>query len=158
VRRDELTGAVSIRRPRRGEGERLREIAVASKAYWGYDLERVRAWAAGGDYSDETLQAREVYVAEAEGRAVAWAALLSKSDDEWWLDDLWVEPDSIGRGVGTALFRHAAARAKELGASRLLWEAEPNAVGFYERLGARPTGHEALGSWGRPIPVLRLDL
>jgi hypothetical protein len=28
------------------EGERLREIAIAAKSYWGYDLERVVQWAA----------------------------------------------------------------------------------------------------------------
>jgi GNAT superfamily N-acetyltransferase len=147
-----------IRRARPGEGERLREIAIAAKAYWGYELERVVEWANGGDYSDEGLRTRDVYVAELEGRAVAWAALVRKSDVDSWLDDLWVEPDAIGRGVGTALFRHVTERAKELGATRLVWEAEPNAVGFYEKLGARPTGYENLGSWGGKIPVLELDL
>jgi GNAT superfamily N-acetyltransferase len=150
--------AVLIRRARPGEGARLRDIAIAAKAYWGYDLDRVVEWANGGDYSDEALRTREVYVAELEGGAVAWAALICKTKDDSWLDDLWVEPAAIGRGVGTALFRYVAERAKELGATRLVWEAEPNAVGFYEKLGARPTGYENLSSWGRRIPVLELDL
>jgi GNAT superfamily N-acetyltransferase len=149
---------VLIRRAQPGEGARLREIAIAAKAYWGYDLDRVVEWASGGDHSDEALRMREVYVAELEGRVVAWAALVRKSDEDSWLEDLWVEPDAIGRGVGTALFRHVAERAKGLGATRLVWEAEPNAVGFYEKVGARPTGYENLGGWGRRIPVLELDL
>jgi GNAT superfamily N-acetyltransferase len=147
-----------IRRAQPGEGERLREIAIAAKAHWGYDRDRVVEWANGGDYSDEALRTRDVYVAEVEGRAVAWAALVRKSETDSWLDDLWVEPEAIGRGVGTALFRQAAERAKERGAKRLVWEAEPNAVGFYEKLGARATGCENVSSWGRTIPVLELDL
>ena len=35
------------------------------------------------------------------------------------------------------MFRFAADRGRQLGASRMEWEAEPNAVGFYERMGGR---------------------
>jgi hypothetical protein len=37
------------------EGERLREIAIAAKGSWGYDLDRVRDWAAMGDFSPAGL-------------------------------------------------------------------------------------------------------
>ena len=141
-----------------GEGERLRELAIAAKAYWGYDVAWVRRWAYDGDFSPEALTGKDVWVAEAEGRAIGWAALI-KADEPGVvvLDDLWVEPAWIGKGVGSLLFRRAAERGIELGARRLEWEAEPNAVGFYERLG----GHRLRDSktvWDRTIPVMRLDL
>ena len=34
-----------IRPAHPNEGERLREITAAAKGFWGYDGERVRAWA-----------------------------------------------------------------------------------------------------------------
>jgi hypothetical protein len=37
------------------------------------------------------------------------------------------------------------------------WEADPNAVPFYERMGGRRVG-ETTGDWGRPLPVMRLEL
>ena len=37
---------------------------MVSKAHWGYDLERVREWADRGDFSAETLQRLEVFVAD----------------------------------------------------------------------------------------------
>ncbi len=149
--------AVRIRLPRLHEGERLREIAVAAKGHWGYDLGRVRSWAAAADLSVEEFREKEVYVAEAEGRAVAWAALIPRGE-LIWLDDLWVEPDSIGKGIGSILFRHCVERATLLGGKAMEWEAEPNAVGFYEKLGGRFLRESKPSAWGRALPVMGVDL
>jgi N-acetylglutamate synthase-like GNAT family acetyltransferase len=140
-----------VRRAAAADEDRLREIAEESKGHWGYEPERVRAWAASLDL------AREIWLAERDGRIVAWAAVRPPEDGSCELDDLWVEPASIGSAVGKALFEHATARARELGARSLRWEADPNAVGFYERMGAATVG-SATSSWGREIPVMAVEL
>lgn len=149
--------SLRIRPVRPREGERLREIAVAAKSYWGYDLDRVREWAAMGDFSLEGLRRKDVHVAEVAGRAVGWVAVIPRGE-VCWLDDLWVEPDWIGTGVGSSLFRHAAERARQLGASRMEWEAEPNAVGFYEKMGGHHLRDGEPSAWGRVVPVMGIEL
>ena len=146
-----------IRRPRPDEAERLREIAQTAKGYWGYDADRVRQWASGLDLSAAALRNKEVYVAEVEGRAVGWAALISRGT-VCWLDDLWVEPECIRKGIGTRLFQHAADRARQLGASRMEWEAERHALGFYEKMGGQHVRDSEPGVWGRVSPVFGVDL
>lgn len=153
----ELKSSVRIRAARPTEGERLRQIAIASKAHWGYDLDWVRRWAARGDFSAEALRANEVQVADVEGRPIAWAALIARGEVVW-LDDLWVEPEWIGHGVGSLLFRWAVERGRALGGARLEWQAEPNSVGFYEKLGGRSLRDGEPTSWGRVLPVMGLDL
>jgi molybdopterin-guanine dinucleotide biosynthesis protein A len=148
---------VEIRPVNPAEGERLREIAIAAKSHWGYDIERVREWAANGDFSAAGLRAKEVYVAEVGGSAVAWAALIPRGG-LLWLDDLWVDAEWIGLGIGSMLFRHALDRGRELGAWRLEWEAEPNAVGFYERLGGRYLRDGEPSEWGRVNPVMGIEV
>ena len=58
-----------------------------------------------------------------------------------YLEDLFVSPEWRGRGVGRALLVHLARVAVSRGCGRLEWAVldwnEP-AIGFYERLGARP--------------------
>lgn len=135
----------------------MREIARAAKAHWGYDEEWVRGWAARGDFSPEALTAKPVLVAEAGGRAVGFAALIP-AGELCVLDDLWIEPEWIGRGVGTQLFRACADRARDLGAERLEWEADPHAVGFYERMGGRYLRDSPPTELNRVIPVMGLDL
>jgi GNAT superfamily N-acetyltransferase len=148
---------VRIRAPEKNEGERLREIAIAAKGHWGYDPERVAQWAAAGDFSPHGLRQKEIYVAEVSGQAIAWAALIPRADVVW-LDDLWVEPEWIGAGVGSWLFRHAVERARRLGGKRIEWEAEPNAVGFYERMGGRYLRDSEPSEWGRVLAVMGVDL
>jgi GNAT superfamily N-acetyltransferase len=148
---------VAIRPARPDEGERLREIAIAAKAHWGYDRDWVRSWAAHGDFSPEALTTHPFLVAEAAGRTVAFAKLIPRGRIAW-LDDLWVEPEWIGRGVGTKLFQAAAARARELGARRMEWEAELNAVGFYEKVGGTYVRDSELTELGRILPVMGLEL
>jgi GNAT superfamily N-acetyltransferase len=146
-----------IRPPRPDEGERLREIAIAAKAHWGYPLEQVRSWADQGDFSAAGLEAKEFLVAEEDGRAVAFASLVGRGA-VCVLDDLWVEPAAMGKRVGSALFGAAKERARTLGARTLEWEAEPHAVGFYERMGGRYLRDSSPSEWGRVLPVMGLEL
>jgi GNAT superfamily N-acetyltransferase len=149
--------AIQIRHgdPARDAG-RIRELTEASKAHWGYEREMVREWADGLDLTPGSPRWPELYVADAEGEVVGWVGLLP-AGALCVLDDLWVDPAWIGRGVGARLFRFAMARARELGAQRMEWGSDPNAVGFYERMGAHQLG-EQMGAWGRPTPKMGIEL
>jgi GNAT superfamily N-acetyltransferase len=148
--------AVLIRRGSPEEGGRLKEVAVASKGHWGYEPQLVRDWADRGDFDRETLERLALFVAEADGRVIAWASVEPRGEAAW-LADLWVEPAWIGKGVGTALFRRAADHAREAGARVLEWEAEPNALGFYEKMGARRL-RDSTSEWGRMLSVMGVGL
>jgi len=147
--------AFTIRPGRADEGDRLKEIAIDSKGFWGYEPAKVLEWADRGDFSEERLAELTVFVAESDGRAIAWSSLIEQGERAW-LEDLWVEPDWIGKGVGSALFRHCAAHAEKLGARGLEWEAEPNALAFYEKMGARRL-RDSTSEWGRTLQVMGID-
>jgi GNAT superfamily N-acetyltransferase len=147
------SAVVSIRAAQPADYERLRELTFESKVHWGYDRDFVRRWADGLGFDGD----EERWVAEVDGEIVAWAALVPVSDGVVVLDDLWVDPAAMGRGIGSRLFRLAADRARELGAERLEWGAEPNAIGFYEKLGGRKL-RDHVTEWGRVAPWMGLDL
>jgi GNAT superfamily N-acetyltransferase len=58
----------------------------------------------------------------------------------WELDHFWIHPDAMGRGLGRRLFAHAVRCVKRRGPLLLSIVADPNAAGFYQRMGARPAG------------------
>ena len=147
----------SIREARADEGEALREIAFDAKSHWGYDRGCVRSWVSQGDFSPGALRDRVVLVAEADGSAIGFATLIPQGH-VCVLDDLWIIPAWIGRRVGSKLFDESVYRAKQLGAERLEWEAEPNAIGFYEKVGGRYLRDSDPTELGRVIPVMGIDL
>jgi GNAT superfamily N-acetyltransferase len=69
-------------------------------------------------------------------------------------------PAAMGRGVGRALFLHAASRAKELGYRELRMESDPNAEAFYRPMGAERIGtnRQMLEGQPRELPVLACRL
>jgi GNAT superfamily N-acetyltransferase len=147
---------VLIRPGDENEGARLKEIAIAAKGYWGYEPDRVREWANHGDFSPAGLRELIVFVAESEGRSIGWSSVILRGEVAR-LEDLWIEPAWIGKGVGRALFRHTAGTARELGATRLEWEAEPHATGFYERMGAKRL-RKITSEWGQTLAVMGVEL
>jgi GNAT superfamily N-acetyltransferase len=76
------------------------------------------------------------------------------------LEHLWVLPNAMGGGVSRALFAHALERARVLGFESMEIESDPNAEGFYERMGARRVGVNVTELEGqrRELPVLFYEI
>jgi GNAT superfamily N-acetyltransferase len=142
-----------VRAARVADEERLRELTFASKVHWGYDGDLVRSWTDGLSFPGDC----ERWLAETDGELLGWAGLSPPADGVAVLDHLWVDPAWMRRGVGSRLFRLAADRARELGAQRMEWSAEPNALGFYEKMGGRKL-RDHVTDWGRLAPWMGLEL
>ncbi|MFZ1995137.1 MAG: GNAT family N-acetyltransferase [Solirubrobacteraceae bacterium] len=144
-----------IRRAQPGEAKRLSELAMRSKAHWGYDeqfLERVRPILT---YTEEDVLTSPTYVMVTESDAPAGMYRITGAPPHGELEDLWLDPPFIGRGMGKALLDHALEIAAELGFDSLVIEGEPNAEGFYLAMGAIPIGSRRSPS-GRTLPLLRI--
>lgn len=147
---------LAIRAADADEGETLRAIAIASKGHWGYDQDFLTRFGAILSLSRDWIRLHDVWVLEEDGDVAGFYGLIHHGEVTE-LDDLWLLPAHIGKGHGRRLFEHAAARAREHGALRLEWEAEPNATGFYERMGGRPV-RETTSQLGRKLSIFALDL
>ena len=81
-------------------------------------------------------------VAEVEGRLIGMVHYIQhrscwSTGDYVYLQDLFVEPNIRGKGVGRALIQHVYARAAEAGASRVWWlthESNSDAMQLYDRI------------------------
>lgn len=90
--------------------------------------------------------AAEVLLAEDRGRAVAFALFFRNystflARPGIYLEDLFVDPEYRGRGIGTALITYLARLAVERGCGRLEWSVldwNASAIKVYQALGAVP--------------------
>ena len=75
------------------------------------------------------------------------------------IEELFVEPAWIGRGIGRRLFEHAVATARDNGCVRLEWDSDNEARGFYLAMGAHVTGTRPSGMQGQaPLNRMRINV
>lgn len=145
-----------IRAARPVEAGVLAALAVRSKGHWPYPAAFLARFARTRGFTAEVVATNDVWVAERDGEIQGFYTLLHRGALAV-LDDLWLDPGQIGHGWGRRLFEHAAARAAVAGARRMEWDAEPHAMGFYERMGAVSAGWTD-SPLGRGLPLMRLEL
>jgi len=139
------------------EASVLTTIALDAKRYWGYPEHWIKHWEADLTISPEFIHENHVYVAEVEGEVRGFYALcVSGAKAE--LDHMWVTPASIGTGIGKELFLDAMERAAALDVRDVGITADPNAAGFYERMGAKQIGETDSPVDGLPRKLPRLKI
>ena len=147
-----------VRDARPDEAQELSDLALRSKAHWGYGRDFLEACRPALTLSPDDVRRDEVGALELEGRLVGFHRI-SGEPPEGELADLWVDPDFIGRGLGLELVRDACRRARAHGFRSLVVESDPHAEGFYVRLGAVRIGErESSVAGGRCLPLLRLEV
>ena len=133
----------------------LTKIAHDAKRHWGYPERWIAHWQDDLTISPEFVAANQVYVAESEGNLLGFYALVIK-DAKAELDHMWVAPAYIGSGVGKELFLHAmqTAAGQKIDSVEIL--ADPNAAGFYRKMGAHQVGEVTSEIEGQPRTLPRL--
>ena len=144
----------TIVRARSADAAHLTRISRAAKRYWGYPESLLRLWRRDLTVTPGFIDRHPVYHAVHRGQAVGFYAI-SGTGRVRELEHMWVHPRHMGAGVGRALFAHLVQRLHAMGVRRLDVASDPNAEGFYRRMGARRLGTIASTPAGRTLPRLR---
>ena len=149
---------IQLRDARQDELPSLGELCLRSKAVWGYDDAFMSACQNELTLRPDELQSTHLQVAERDSTVVGLAQV-KVTDTDADLLKLFVEPALLRSGVGRLLFEWATARARGLGAVRMIIEADPGAAPFYERMGAHYAGFAPSKSIpGRMLPRMQMEL
>jgi len=143
---------VEIRPALETEADLLSALVMQSKAHWGYSVEALESWRSELSISPEFIREKPVFVATVQGE-LAGCYSLAPSPGAWALDNLWVLPRFMRRGVGRALVSHALQTAARGGATEVTVDADPNAEAFYLDCGAVRCGEVAAPIAGQPTRV-----
>jgi N-acetylglutamate synthase-like GNAT family acetyltransferase len=148
---------LQIRKASTEEAGALTRIALDAKRHWGYPEHWIQHWQNDLTISPEFISSNPVYVAESEGNLLGFYALIVRNDKAE-LEHMWVTPAHIGTGVGKELFIHAmqTAAGQDLSSVEIL--ADPNAAGFYRKMGAHQIGESVSEIDGQPRVLPRLEV
>lgn len=150
---------ISIRPVNPSEAGALTQIALSAKRHWGYPEHWIELWRPQLTFDAAYFRINESWAAEVDGGPVAFYTLLDK-DGLAWLENLWVMPEYIGKGIGKALFLHALELARLRGCKIFQLEADPNAAGFYEKMGMHKIAERKYELNGQPriLPLMEMNL
>lgn len=149
---------ITLRTARPDEAELLSELALRSKGYWDYDAAFLDACRDELTLDPSEVEQRRTTVAEGDEQVLGFTTLEGEPPGGV-LGMMFVEPETIGRGLGRALFAHTVEKARTLGFTELSIDADPGAEPFYTAMGAVRTGSVPSGSIpGRLLPQLTMTL
>ncbi|MCA9487100.1 MAG: GNAT family N-acetyltransferase [Nanoarchaeota archaeon] len=134
-----LISDYKIRDAFKNEGGKLSELALRSKSIWGYDDSFIEACRPHIKVDEKYIQKWPVVVIEKDSELLGFYSL-KEIGNEKRLDNLWIEPRYVRSGFGRVLFENAIERAKELNWSYFRLAGEPDAIPFYEKMGAKLIG------------------
>jgi ribosomal protein S18 acetylase RimI-like enzyme len=137
----------------------LSHIALSAKKYWGYPDHWIELWTPQLTFKPEYFSNQDTWIADLDIR-IAGFYTLQETNGNGWLENLWILPDFIEQGIGKRLFQDAVSRSRQMGHLILQLEADPNAVGFYEKMGMRRIGERRSEIEGQPrvLPIMEMSL
>ena len=150
------------------DAEALTKLSFDSKGYWGYPETYFKIWADELTVSPDYIKKNDVQVYTIDDLIFGYYSIVKLDNDieisgitlgkGYWLEHMFVKPESIGNGIGTKLFNHAEQRCHERGITELGILADPNAKGFYTKMGCIYLREYPSTIKNRTTPYLKLEL
>lgn len=141
-------GVINIRAAIPEEAADLSQLALRSKAMWGYNDAFMIKCIKTLQIDPDEIANNETMVLTRSDNVIGFYLLSSLTTINAELEYIYVEPDFTRLGFGGMLFEHARDTAKLQGFSSLFLQSDPNAVGFFDKMGAQTIGRQS--SWNLP--------
>ena len=137
----------------------LTEITKKSKAFWGYSAEQMTIWSDALTISEEYIETHFVYKLIQENQAIGYYSYYFENEKTIKLDNLFLLPEFIGKGIGNQLMTDFLQRIKEIPTiEKVLLDADPNAEKFYQKFGFTTIGQLETATKNRFLPIMERNL
>ena len=133
---------VNLRRAAVADAAVLGELAVRSKAHWGYSRDFLRACRDKLQVPSTQINRGWVTVAKVDGDIAGFAGIAALNEARCDLTHLFVDPARLRHGIGAALLSAVRLQAARAGARILEVQSDPHAADFYADQGGQSAGSE----------------
>ncbi|CAI2765724.1 GNAT family N-acetyltransferase [Flavobacterium collinsii] len=140
------------------DSEILTQITKKSKAYWGYSAEQIQKWEVSLTISQDYIREHDVFKLVKDNVIIGYYSYLFEDGKNVKMDNLFILPEYIGKGFGKYLFLDFLNRMKEAEIQTIQLDSEPNAEGFYSKMGFVKIGAFETAIKDRFMPVMEMKL
>ena len=124
----------------------LTSISFGAKRYWNYPEEYLEIWHDELTITEEYIEENMVFVAQKKDTIIGYCSVTEVKEDYWrgetfikaghWLDHIFIRPAYIRNGIGRELIDALVEYCRENNIEVLNILSDPNANGFYDKIGA----------------------
>ncbi|MCP4123946.1 MAG: GNAT family N-acetyltransferase [Bacteroidetes bacterium] len=136
----------------------LTALTLRSKAYWGYSLEQIESWRKILTITKDYIKKNSIFIGKADGKIAGYYSWIKTSNDAVELDNMFLDPEYIGKGNGSLLLEDFLSRMRSGGIHKILLYADPNAERFYKKFGFSKIGRSESSIKGRYLPIMQLEI
>jgi GNAT superfamily N-acetyltransferase len=136
----------------------LTQITKKSKAFWGYSEEQIEIWSKFLTVTSSYIDTNTVYKLSIKDQIVGYYSFFNKDQKTVKLDNLFVLPEYIGKGLGRLLMEHFLLNIDKTNANTITLNSEPNAESFYSKLGFVKVGKIETSIKDRFMPIMELTI
>lgn len=149
---------MSIALAKLSEINSINRLIESSKQYWGYNDELMKLWLPDLLMTTQNFYSRKFWVMKKEGEIMGVFSLSLRSEAIFELEDFWISPSEMGKGLGQKMFKFVINQLIITKAKKLVIISDPNAEGFYIKMGASRVEFYESKPEGRMLPVLELTI
>lgn len=137
---------------------RLTEITKKSKAYWGYSDDQMEKWNNNLTITRDYIEENPVFNLIDENQIIGYYSYLRLENNQVKLDNLFILPEYIGKGLGSFLMNDFVERMRNEKCQKIILDSEPNAEQFYQKIGFTKIGEFETSIKNRFMPIMEMIL
>lgn len=131
----------------------LRKIAYHSEAYWGYGDAFMDIFDRIFNITEDFIKSNPVYAGYVQKEIAGFWGLQCR-EERYELEYFYISQEYLNQGLGKLMWRNLTAWCRDHKILGFQFVTSPQAVGFYEKMGAVVIGQTLSSIDGREIPLL----
>lgn len=131
---------IAVRKATNPDIASINEIMQLSKAHWGYDEAFMDAFMQKFSINENYLANQNVHIIFKDKDIIGFFSFIFHDNDSLELDHFFLHPNYIGKGLGKRLWKECCIVASGLGAKEFILWSDPQAEGFYAKMGCKKIG------------------
>lgn len=151
-------GNMKIDKALKRDAQALTELTIRSKSHWDYSSEQIENWRDDLEVSETYILEKQVYKLTINKVLIGYFSYFELNDGEVKLENLFIEPQFIGKGFGKILMIDFFEKLENTKYKRVVLEADPNVEKFYSRFGFEVFGQLETSIKNRYLPMMSKDI
>lgn len=137
----------------------INQLLRLSKSYWGYDEAFINKFMEKLRITPNHFEKSTIFLLHVDNELAGFYNFLINEGDVLELDNFFIHPNHIGKGLGRKLWDACCKTSKKFGKTEFIIWSDPHAGHFYLRMGCEKIGvRESPVMPNRYPPILRYKI